>query len=68
MDIDRRVFLATLGTVAAVEAMPSEALADALEHHTMEVLDQSGAGLPVIRRGAGSSDGVDCQLAKLIGE
>jgi hypothetical protein len=54
VEIDRRAFLATLGTVAAVEAMPSEALADALEHHTMETLDQSGAGLPVIRRGAGS--------------
>ena len=54
MEIDRRAFLATLGTVAAVEAMPSETLADALEHHTMDVLDQSGAGLPVIRRGAGS--------------
>ena len=54
MEIDRRAFLATLGTVAAVEAMPSEALADALEHHTMEKLDQTAEGLPVIRRGAGS--------------
>jgi hypothetical protein len=54
MEIDRRVFLATLGTAAALEAMPSEALADALEHHTMEMLDQTAEGLPVIRRGAGS--------------
>ena len=54
MEIDRRAFLATLGTVAAVEAMPAEARADALEHHTMEMLDQTAEGLPVIRRGAGS--------------
>src|SRR6478672_8842657 len=31
MEIDRRAFLASLGTAAVVEAMPSEALADALE-------------------------------------
>jgi hypothetical protein len=54
MEIDRRAFLATLGTAAAVQAMPSEALADALEHHMMDTLDQSAEGLPVIRRGAGS--------------
>jgi len=54
VEIDRRAFLATLGTVAAIEAMPSETLADALEHHTMEKLDQTAEGLPVIRRGAGS--------------
>ena len=54
MEINRRVFLAALGTAAAVEAMPSEALADALEHHTMDLLDQTAQGLPVIRRGAGS--------------
>jgi hypothetical protein len=54
MEIDRRAFLATLGTAAAVQAMPSEALADALEHHMMDTLDQTAEGLPVIRRGAGS--------------
>ena len=57
MEIDRRAFLATLGTAAVVEAMPSEALADALEHHMMETLDEQGAAnneLSTIRRGAGS--------------
>ena len=39
MQFDRRAFLATLGTAAAINAMPSEALADALEHHMMENLD-----------------------------
>jgi hypothetical protein len=34
MQFDRRAFLATLGTAAAINAMPSEPLADALEHHT----------------------------------
>jgi hypothetical protein len=33
MQFDRRAFLATLGTAAAINAIPSEALADALEHH-----------------------------------
>ena len=41
MDIDRRAFLATLGSAVAIEAMSSEALADALEHHMIERLDQS---------------------------
>src|SRR5437660_9653636 len=63
MEIDRRAFLATLGGAAAIEAMPSEALADALEHHMMETLDaavggEASAALaepePIIRRGAGS--------------
>ena len=40
MEIDRRAFLATLGTAAAINAMPSETLADALEHHMMETLDE----------------------------
>jgi hypothetical protein len=40
MHIDRRSFLATLGTTAAINAMPSEALADALEHHMIESLDE----------------------------
>ena len=39
MQFDRRAFLATLGTAAAINAMPSEALADALEHHMIESLD-----------------------------
>ena len=56
MEIDRRAFLATLGTAAVVETMPSEALADALEHHMMETLDEQGAAnnALTIRRGAGS--------------
>src|SRR6185436_470896 len=44
MDIDRRAFLATLGGAIAIEAMSSEALADALEDHMIDRLDQaSGA-------------------------
>ena len=39
MQIDRRAFFATLGTAAAINAMPSEALADALEHHMIASLD-----------------------------
>ena len=41
MDIDRRGFLAALGGAVAIEAMSSEALADALEHHMIERLDQA---------------------------
>ncbi len=41
MEINRRAFLATLGTAAAIEAMPSETLADALEHHMIGQLDQA---------------------------
>lgn len=55
MQIDRRVFLATLGTAAVIEAMPSEALADALEHHMMETLDeQTSTNDLKVRRGAGT--------------
>ena len=39
MQIDHRAFLVALGTAAAINAMPSEALADALEHHMIENLD-----------------------------
>lgn len=39
MQFNRRAFLATLGTAAAINAMPSEALADALEHYMIESLD-----------------------------
>jgi hypothetical protein len=46
MEINRRAFLATLGSAAAIEAMPSEALADALEHHMMDEIDQQGASIP----------------------
>jgi hypothetical protein len=44
MQFDRRASLATLGTAAAINAMPSEALADALERHMMKNLD-AGHGL-----------------------
>ena len=54
MHIDRRTFLATLGTAAAISAMPSEALADALEHHMMEKLgEQTSSDELRVRRGAG---------------
>src|SRR5215469_16306476 len=43
MQIDRRALFATLGTAADRNAMPSEALADALEHHMIESLDAEGA-------------------------
>lgn len=51
MEIDRRAFLTALGGAAAVEAMSSEALADALEHHMMETLDDMAVAES--RRGAG---------------
>src|SRR5438067_1845363 len=64
MEINRRAFLATLGTAAAIEAMPSEALADALEHHLIGQLDQAVSAPPTqqaavaperaYRRGVGS--------------
>lgn len=69
MDIDRRAFLASVGGLAAVEALDPEAKAEALEHYMMEKLDEdAAAGLVIggeaqvvaapptatIRRGAGS--------------
>src|SRR5262245_35443035 len=60
MQIDRRTILATLGATAAIESIPVEALADALEHHLSDQLDQTaGAGQAVavertVRRGVGS--------------
>ena len=63
MEINRRAFLATLGTAAAIEAIPSEALADALEHHLIGQLDQATNAPPAqqaaaaeraYRRGVGS--------------
>jgi hypothetical protein len=56
MEIDRRAFLASLGTAAVVEAMPSEARADALEHHMMGQLDEQASPNNdlAVRRGTGS--------------
>src|SRR5271156_4546708 len=55
MNIDRRAFLATLGTAAAINAMSSEALADALEHHAAQKLDaETTTNELKIRRGAGT--------------
>jgi hypothetical protein len=55
MGFDRRAFLATLGTAAAIKPMPSEALADALEHHMMETLDEQTTSNELkVRRGAGT--------------
>ena len=42
MQIDRRALFATLGTAADRNAMSSEELADALEHHMIENLDAEG--------------------------
>ncbi len=62
MEVDRRAFLASLGSVALVESMDSEAKAEALEHYMMDKLDEELGGEQVtaappeatIRRGAGS--------------
>src|SRR6266851_8952237 len=57
MHIDRRAFLATLGSAAVVEAMSPEARADALEHYMIAQLDKPAALTaqpPVVRRGAGA--------------
>lgn len=43
MDLDRRVFLASLGGPAAVAAMSSEAKADALEEYLEQQLDEAVA-------------------------
>jgi hypothetical protein len=67
MEIDRRAFIASLGGAAIVEAMSSEARAEALEHYMSDLLDKSAAAraggsgeqvLPAppeatVRRGAG---------------
>lgn len=50
MEIDRRAFVATLGGAAAVETMSSESLADALESHMIEQLDQTGGAAPAAAR------------------
>jgi hypothetical protein len=63
MQVDRRAFFATLGATAAIETMPSEALADALEHYLSDQLDQTASAQPAqqvpaaertVRRGVGS--------------
>jgi hypothetical protein len=55
MHIDRRAFLATLGTAAAINAMSSEALADALEQHAAQKLDaETTTNELKMRRGAGT--------------
>ncbi len=57
MHIDRRAFLATLGSAAVVEAMSPEARADALEHYMIAQLDKPAAAPAqplVVRRGAGA--------------
>ena len=58
MEIDRRAFLASLGGVATIEAMDSEAKAEALEHYMMSKLDEQAPAPPPApdpwRRGAGS--------------
>ncbi len=60
MQIDRRTLLATLGASAAIETLPIETLADALEHHLSDSLDQAAGGTQTqavertVRRGVGS--------------
>src|SRR5215470_962472 len=60
MNVDRRAILATLGATAAIESMPSEALADALERCLNDQLDQAASAQqvaatePAVRRGVGS--------------
>ena len=56
MDLDRRSFLASLGGAAAIEAMPHEERADALEHYMMDLIDEQGAqnNQLAVRRGVGS--------------
>src|SRR5690349_15981781 len=74
MQIDRRAFLATLGSAAVVEAMSSEARADALEHYLIAQLDKPAAASAQptgVRKGAGalfggpSPSGVRAELVAL---
>jgi len=46
MEIDRRAFLSTLGGAVAIETMSYDALADALEHHMADQLDQAVSPQP----------------------
>src|SRR5262249_28769352 len=60
MQVDRRTLLATLGATAAVETIPFETLADTLEHHLSDQLDQTAGAQQAaaeertVRRGVGS--------------
>jgi hypothetical protein len=60
MQVDRRTLLATLGATAAIETIPIETLADALEHQMSDQLDQTAGGQQApaaertVRRGVGS--------------
>ena len=68
MEIDRRAFIASLGGAAVVDAMSSEAKAEALEHYMSDLLDGTAGHAPhgeieqvvpappeaTSRRGAGS--------------
>ena len=55
MEVDRRAFLATLGSTAVINRMPDEEKAEALEHYMTDLLDQQTTGneLSPMRRGAG---------------
>ena len=54
MEIDRRAFLATLGSTAIINRMPDEEKAEALEHYMTGMLDQQATGNELmIRRGSG---------------
>ena len=64
MEIDRRVFLATLGGTAVVNRMPDEEKAEALEHYMTNLLDEQTTGNDlVIRRGSGDLFGSQPQSA-----
>ncbi|HXI94083.1 MAG TPA: hypothetical protein VNO24_29260 [Blastocatellia bacterium] len=67
MDIDRRGFLAALGGAVAIEAMSSEALADALEHHMIERLDQAAGARSSCRCAIESDDGTPLPTRYRIG-
>jgi hypothetical protein len=64
MEIDRRAFLATLGSTAVISQMPDEAKAEALEHYMTDRLDQEAtANELTIRRGTGDLFGSQGQAA-----
>lgn len=56
MDVDRRIFLATLG-VGALEVMSPEDKAEALEHHMMDELDKAIEGPRTPRDETAAQDG-----------
>jgi hypothetical protein len=54
MEIDRRAFLATLGSAAVINRMPDEEKAEALEHYMTNRLDEQTTGNElIVRRGTG---------------